>query len=112
MKITYANAKVERYFTDFVKMQKKIPFDWVRAIKKHLNNLSAAENFDIFLKLGLGHPEQIAGYQRPTYSLHVSANVRMIIELNAEQNEVMLCKEIEVEGVCDYHGDKENWYIP
>ena len=23
----------------------------------------------------------------------------------------MICSEIEVEGVCDYHGGKENWYM-
>ena len=23
----------------------------------------------------------------------------------------MICTEIEVEGVSDYHGSKENWYI-
>ena len=46
------------------------------------------------------------------YSLHVAANVRLIIEPNAEQDTVMICTEIEVEGVSDYHGSKENWYIP
>ena len=25
---------------------------------------------------------------------------------------VLRTTEIEVEGVSDYHGDKENWYIP
>ena len=112
MKITYANSKVERFFTDFNKMKKIIPIEWVKTIKKHLNHLEAAENFGIFLSLGLGHPEQLSGYSSPTYSLRITPNVRMIIEVNSSQNEVMICEEIEVEGVCDYHGDKENWYIP
>lgn len=112
LKITYANSKVEKYFTDFSKMQKKIPIEWVRTIKKHLNHLEAADNFGIFLSLGLGHPEQLSGYKHPRYSLHITPNVRLILEPNADQNEVMLCTEIEVEGVCDYHGSKENWYIP
>ena len=54
MKITYANKKVEKYFSDYTMLQKKLPFEWVRTIKNY----------------------------------------------------------IEVEGVCDYHGSKENWYIP
>lgn len=33
MKIRYANQKVEKFFSDYVKMQKKIPYEWVRTIK-------------------------------------------------------------------------------
>lgn len=112
MKITYANKKVEKYFTDYSKMKKKLPFEWVRAIKKHMDHLIAADNFGDFLSLGLGKPEQLSGYKQIRYSLHVAANVRLIIEPNATQETVMICEEIEVEGVSDYHGDKDNWYIP
>ena len=111
MKITYANAKVEKYFQDYGEMQKKLPFEWVRAIKKHMNHLKAAECFGDFLKLGLGRPEPLKGCDALRYSLRVSANARLIIAPNAERNEVMICTEIEVEGVSDYHGGKENWYI-
>ena len=69
-------------------------------------------NFGDFLKLRLGKPEQLEGCESIRYSLHVAANVRLIIEPNAEQDTVMICTEIEVEGVSDYHGSKENWYIP
>ncbi len=112
MKITYANKKVEKLFTDYSKMQKKLPFEWVRSIKKLMDQLKAADNFGIFLSLGIGKPEQLRGYEMITYSLHVNANVRLIIELNATQDTVKICEEIEVEGVNDYHGDKNNWYIP
>ena len=112
MKITYANKKVEAFFTDYSKMQKKIPFEWVRSIKKLMDQLIAADNFGIFLSLGLGKPEQLSGYKEITYSLHVTANVRLIIELNATEDTVKICEEIKVEGVSDYHGDKNNWYIP
>ena len=104
MEITYANGKVEKYFKDYKKMQKKLPFEWVK--------LKAAECFGDFLKLRLGKPEQLEGCESIRYSLHVAANVRLIIEPNAEQDTVMICTEIEVEGVSDYHGSKENWYIP
>lgn len=50
-------------------MNKKLPADWVRMIKKHMDRLAA-------------------------------------------QDAVMICTEIEVEGVSDYHGSKDNWYIP
>lgn len=112
MRITYANPRVERYFSDFGKLKKELPPDWVKAIKKHLDRLVAADCFKDFLKLGLGRPEQLAGYEQIRYSLRVSANARLIIELNATQDTIMICDEIEIEGVSDYHGDKENWYIP
>ena len=75
MEITYANAKVEKYFKDYKKMQKKLPFEWVKTIKKHMDRLKAAECFGDFLKLGLGKPEQLEGCERIRYSLHVAANV-------------------------------------
>ena len=43
--------------------------------------------------------------------LRVTANVRLIIELNATEDTVKICEEIEVEGVGDYHGDKNTWDI-
>ena len=112
LRITYANKRVEKFFTDYSKMKKEIPFDWVRAIKKLMDQLKAADSFGVFLSLGLGKPEQLSGYEQITYSLHVSANVRLIIELNATQDTIKICEEIKVEGVSDYHGRKDNWYIP
>ena len=112
MRITYASPKVEKYFSDFNKLKKELPEDWVRTIKKHLDRMIAANYFGDFLKLGLGRPEQLTGYERIRYSLRVSANERLIIEPNATQDTIMICEEIEIEGVSDYHGDKENWYIP
>lgn len=45
VKITYANNKVKKYFTDYSKMQRELPSDWVRTIKKHIDRLEAAECF-------------------------------------------------------------------
>lgn len=112
LKITYASTKVEKFFLDYNKMKREIPTEWVRTIKKHVDRLEAADTFGDFLALGLGKPEQLTGYKQIRYALHVTPNVRLILEPNATMDTVMICEEIEVEGVCDYHGDKENWYIP
>lgn len=112
MRITYANKKIEKVFLDYNKMKKEFPDDWVRAIKKHMNHLMAADTFGDFLKLGLGKPEPLVGCKQIRYSLRITPNVRLILEPNATQDTIMLCSEIEVKGVCDYHGNKENWYIP
>ena len=111
MRITYANAKVEKYFTDFGKLKRKLPIEWVRSIKKHLRRLEAADTFADFLSLGLGKPERLSGFEQPRYSLYVAANVRLIIEVQAEGNEILICEEVEIEGVSDYHGGKDNWFI-
>ena len=111
MRIAYANSRVGKFFTDYGAMKKKLPISWVRTIKKHIDRLEAAEKFGDFLRLRLGRPELLQGYLRPTYSVHVTGNVRLILELNAEQNMVILCQEVTIEGVSDYHGGKENWYI-
>ena len=83
MRVTYASSKVEKYFSDFNKLKKAIPAEWVKTIKKHLNHLEAAECFGDFLSLGLGKPEQLVGYTQIRYALRVSANARLIIEPNA-----------------------------
>ena len=54
MEITYANGKVEKYSKDYKKMQKKLPFEWVKTIKKHMDRLKAAECFGDFLKFCSG----------------------------------------------------------
>lgn len=77
-----------------------------------MDRLKAAEHFGDFLALGLGKPEQLKGYSDIRYSIRVTGNVRLIVALNAAQDTVLICTELEVEGVSDYHGDKENWYIP
>lgn len=77
-----------------------------------MDRLEAAECFGDFLKLGPGKPEQLKGYEQIRYSLRVAANTRLIVEPNANQDTVMICTETEVEGVSDYHGREEHWYIP
>ena len=112
MKILYANKKVEKYFENYVEMKKKIPDDWVRAIKKHIDRLKAADTFGDFLSLRLGHPEQLKGKDAGKYSIRVTGNVRLIVQPSADGKSVVICEEVIVEGVVDYHGGKETWYIP
>lgn len=61
MKITYANSKVEKYFSDYSKMQRELPSDWVRTIKKHMDRLIAAECFGDFFNIGTGKAGTVNG---------------------------------------------------
>ena len=111
MKIRYANAKVEKYFSNWGEMRKKLPMDWVRTIKKHIDRVKAAETFGVFMALGLGHPEALKGKNQGKYSIRVSGNVRLIIEPVRIGERIELSIEIIVEGVVDYHGGKDDWFI-
>ena len=112
MRITYSSKRVEKYFSDYGEMKKIIPVEWVRTVKKQVDRLKAADTFGDFLKLNLGHPEPLKGSDSGKYSLRVTGNVRLIIKPNDKGDAVMICEEIEMEGVVDYHGGKESWYIP
>ena len=111
MRITYVNKKVQRCFEDYGEMKKKIPADWVRTIKKHIDRLRAADTFGDFLKLNLGHPEPLNGKDAGKWSVRISGNVRLIMKPNEKGDAVTICEGIEMEGVVDYHGGKESWYI-
>jgi len=111
LKIRYANAKVEKYFSDWGEMRRKLPMDWVRTLKKHIDRLKAAETFGDFLALGLGHPEPLKAKDLGKYSVRVSGNVRLIIEPVQIGERIELSIEIIVEGVVDYHGGKDDWFI-
>ena len=112
MRITYANKKVERCFEDYREMKKRIPAEWVRTVKKHIDRLRAADTFGDFLKLNLGHPEPLKGKDQGKYAVRITGNVRLIILPSETGDAVMICEKIEMEGVVDYHGGKESWYIP
>ena len=112
MKISFANQRVEKAFLDYNKMKQVLQPTWVRAIKKHMDHFKAAETFSDILALGLGQPEQLKGYKHVRYSIRITSNVRLIVELKTTPEMVMNCSELEIEGVCDYHGGKENWFIP
>ena len=93
-------------------MQKKLPAEWVRSIKKTMNRLQAAETFGDFLSLRLGHPERLSGYgDRVVYSVHITGNVRIVFELDADNKTITVCSELEIEKVVDYHGSKETVYL-
>ncbi len=111
MIIKYANKRVEKYFSDYSEMKKKIPAEWVRNIKKHIDRIKAAETFGDFLSLGLGHPEPLKGQEAGKYSIHVTGNVRLIVKPYDNGKAVIICEEIIMEGVVDYHGGKQTWYI-
>ena len=109
--VTYSNPKVERYFGDYDKLKQKIGYDYTRKVVKIINALEAAETFSGYLSTGYAKPHTLTNSDG-CYGLSVSKNVRMVVKPNLINNSIEICTEVDVKGVCDYHGDKENWYIP
>ena len=61
----------------------------------------------------VGKPERLEGHHgQVQFSIHVSPNVRLIIIPEIENENYSECRDVQIRGVCDYHGDKTNWYIP
>ena len=112
MQLSYSNIKVEKCFSNLSYMKRFIPLEWVKSVKKHIDWLESADCFGDYLSLGLGKPEQLRGYKNIQYAVHISANVRLILEPVATHDTLMSCTEIRIIGVVDYHGNKENWFIP
>lgn len=111
MEIRYANDRVEKYFSDWGEIKRKLPMDWVRTIKKHIDRLKAAETFGDFMSLGVGHLEALKGKDLGKYSVRVNGNIRMILEPVRIGERIEISVEIIVKGVVDYHGGKDNWFI-
>ena len=112
MQIRYENKRVEKYFEDLTSMKKVISMEWIRTIKKHMDRLNASDTFADFLDLNLGHPEALQGKDLGRYSVRINGNIRLIIRPILNGRSIRDCKEIVIEGVVDYHGGKESWYIP
>lgn len=106
---------IKDLFFDFTKMQKKCGTELARAIKKRLNQLSAAKNFSEYLSIGLGKPHALSTNMGGLYAVSVTGNLRLIIlPVSADSGAASLtkCDTILIKGVLDYHGTKNEWIIP
>ena len=115
VKLEYINATVEKYFIDFNLLKKYKGPDLARAIKKRHDQLRAAANFSVFLSTGLGKPHPLISNLKGCYGISITGNIRLIVKPDVESMDPVSLKKCEVviiEGVMDYHGQKNKWIIP
>lgn len=115
MQLIYNNHSVEKFFSDYAKMGRKIGPELTRGVKKIVDWLNASDNIGIFLKTNLGKPHTLAGDLNGMYGVHISANFRVVFKPNIESDDItdiLNCEKIVMIGVMDYHGTKYNWIIP
>jgi Txe/YoeB family toxin of Txe-Axe toxin-antitoxin module len=115
VKFKYESRPVEKYFSDFKLMKKKMGKDLTRNTKKRYNELKAAANFSIYLSTGLGRPHPLSGNLKGYYGLGISDNVRLVVRPDVESLDsasLKKCDTVIIRGVMDYHGRKHEWFIP
>ena len=116
MQFKYDNLKVEKIITDTKVLQKKVGLEIGKSIKKRLNHLEAADNFNEYLtKIGLGNPHPLSGSLGGCYSISVTANYRLVVEPESnslDMESLKVCKNIIIKGVLEYHDGKNEWIIP
>ena len=111
MFIVYADKRLERCFSDYRELKKRLPLPWIKTIMKDLKWLEVSASFGDFLDLGVCQPEALKGELQGYWSLHVSANARLIL-LPEGSEDILCCNTVRIEGVVDYHGKSRSWYLP
>jgi len=111
MEIIYS-CKERELFSNLELMKKKLKIEHIKMIVKRVNELKAFNNFQELLNSSIGKPERLTNSEY--YSLRIDKNYRLIIKpvikvYSAE--EFLMCESIEIKGVVDYHGGKNNWII-
>ena len=109
MRIEYESERVKKILTDFDKLYKIMGFDLEKKLRVTLNRLEESSNFAEYLALGIGNPHPLHNNLKGYYGVSLTANIRLIIK---PAGETLSSNSFIVKGVCDYHGEKENWIVP
>lgn len=114
MRIFYENKRIEKLYSNLNKLRIEIGPELSKKIKQRLGEFNAAENFGIFLSTRLGNPHPLEGDLDDYYGVTLTKNIRIVVRPIVETkdlDELLKCKDLEIGGIVDYHGDKKNWYI-
>jgi proteic killer suppression protein/toxin YoeB len=122
--IEYEDEKVKELFEDLNNVQdskglmkRVIGTELTKAVKKRYNQIVSFSSFSALQLSGIGKMESLAGDRKESYSLHVSANYRLIVKPKSKDRSaegLKKCDTLIIEGVIDYHGKgtKYSWIIP
>ncbi len=123
MFVEYEDPRVQRIFEDMNDVQnpenlmiKKIGLEKTKAVKKKYNQIVAFSSFSSLLDSRISKMESLSGDKEGSYSLHLTANYRLIVAPNTENRSaegLRKCDTIIIRGVMDYHGKgaNNNWII-
>ncbi len=116
MQLEYQDEKIKKILCDTKILQKKVGIERGRKIIQRLNQLEAADNFNQYLtKIALGKPHPLQGNLERCYGISITANCRIVVEplkTELDMESLKNCKVLNIKGVLDYHGGKNEWIIP
>lgn len=116
MKFEFSNKKVQKIMEDSNILKGKVGLEIGKGIIKRLNQLESTNNFYEYLTcVGLGKPHPLNGDLDTCYGIHVSANYRLVVKPvtnSLDLESLKKCEIIDIKGVLDYHGGKNEWIIP
>lgn len=116
LQIEYHDEKVQKIMCDTRTLQRKVSLEIAKTIKRRINQLEATDNFNEYLtKIALGKPHPLSGDLKGYFSVSITQNYRMIIEpleTNLDMEDLKNCKKLNLKGVLEYHGGKNEWIIP
>lgn len=116
LQLEFQDEKVRKVLSDARILQKKVGLEMGRKIKQRLNQLEATDNFNMYLtKVGFGKPHPLEGDLDKYYGISINANYRIVVqplETKLDMESLKDCKVLNIKGVLDYHGGKNEWIIP
>lgn len=116
MQLIYQDEKVQKILCDSKLLQRKVGLEIGKKIKQRMNQLEATENFNMYLtSVGFGKPHPLVGDLDKCYGISITANYRMVVEpveTNLDLESLKKCKVLNIKGVLEYHGGKNEWIIP
>lgn len=116
MQFTYSDDKVQKVMCNSKMLQRKVGLEIGKKVKKRMNQLEAANDFEEYLnKLRFGNPHLLQGNLEKCYGISVTGNYRIVVEPIVENiniESLKKCKVLNIRGVLDYHGGKNEWIIP
>lgn len=116
LQFEYQDEKVRKILCDAKTLQRKVGLEIGRKVKLRLNQLEATNDFNEYLtKIALGKPHPLEGNLDKCYGISITANYRLIVEplvKDLDLESLKNCKVLNIKGVLDYHGGKNEWIIP
>ena len=116
MQFEYQDEKVRKILCDAKVLHRKVGLEIGRKVKKRMNELESAENFNLYLtQVGLGKPHPLTGNLDNCYGIHITANYRIVVEpleTELDMESLKNCKLLNIKGVLEYHDGKNEWIIP
>jgi len=123
LQLSITNTKLEDILLDIEDVagsknlaQKYLGKELAKILKKRINELKAADTFAKYLSFGIGKPHSLEGIAfKDCYGISIDAHRRLVVKPIAENTSAEAlaeCKTVEIRGIVEYHGAKNEWIIP